>query len=107
MPETRFEAVRRILNVATDQLSKGQPFHDGLERFWNLPRDEFVGALVYEQQVIVVGDPDGSALIKSLKGVAPFDNSEFERMPMARPPVSDADIAFVSQWIADGCPEHD
>jgi tyrosinase len=107
MPETRLEAIRRILDAATDQGSPGNPVHGGLRRFWNLARDEFVNAVVYGQQVIVVGRPEDSALIKSLKGVAPFDGSQFPRMPIGRPSVSDTDIAFIAQWIRDGCPDSD
>ncbi|HEV3387150.1 MAG TPA: hypothetical protein VG097_20190 [Gemmata sp.] len=103
--ETRLQAIRQILNAATDQGSPGNPSHGGLGRFWNLPRDQFVAAKVYGQQVIVVGKPDESALIKSLKGIAPFDGSTFPRMPLGRPPVSDSNIAFIAKWIADGCPD--
>jgi tyrosinase len=102
--ETRLEAVRRILDSAT---GTGNPFHQGKRRFWNLPRDQFVNATVYNERVIVVGDPDQSALIKALRGTAPFDGTKFPRMPIGRPPVADADIAFIAQWIADGCPESD
>lgn len=107
MPETRLEAIRRILNAATDHGTPGNPFHEGKRRFWNLSRDEFVNAVIYGQQVIVLGDPEDSALIKSLKGVAPFDGSQFPRMPIGRPPVSDPDITFIAQWIRDGAPDSD
>ena len=107
MPETRLEAIRRILNTASDQGTLGRPFHEGKRRFWNLSRDEFVNSVIYGQQAIVVGKPDESALIKSLKGVTPFDGSEFPRMPVGRPPVSDTDIAFIAQWIRDGAPDSD
>jgi hypothetical protein len=105
--ETRLEAVRRILNAAADQIFPGNPSHDGLGRFWNLPRDRFVNAVVYNQQVIVLGKPDDSALIKSLRGLPPFDGSKFSRMPLGRPPISDVDITFIANWIRDGCPETD
>ena len=107
MAETRLEAVRRILNAATDHGSPGDPFHEGKRRFWNLSRDEFVATVVYGQQVIVVGQPDASALVKSLKGIAPFDGSQFPKMPIGRPPVSDLDSAFIEQWIRDGAPDSD
>jgi len=107
MTETRIEAVRRILNTATDQVTPGNPFHGGKRRFWNASRDDFVAAKVYGQQVIVLGKPEDSALIKSLKGLPPFDGSQFPRMPLGRPAVSDSDIAFIAQWIVDGCPDSD
>src|SRR5262245_65353516 len=107
MAETRLEAVRRILNTATDQVTPGNPFHGGKRRFWNLSRDEFVNAVIYGQKVIVLGKPEDSALIKSLRGTAPFDGTRFPRMPVARPPVSDGDIAFIAKWILDKCPDSD
>jgi hypothetical protein len=102
--ETRLEAVRRILDSVTGTRA---PFHQGKRRFWNLPRDQFVSASVYGELVIVIGKPDDSALIKALKGVAPFDGSRFPRMPIGGPYVNDADIAFIAQWIKDGCPDSD
>lgn len=107
MAETRLEAVRRILNTASDQVTPGNPRHGGKRRFWNLPRDEFVSAVIYGQQVIVLGKPEESALIKSLTGQAPFDGSQFPRMPLGRPPVNASDIAFIARWIVDGCPDSD
>jgi hypothetical protein len=62
---------------------------------------------VYGQQVIVLGKPNDSALIKALKGLPPFDGSVFPQMPLARPPVRDSDIAFIAKWIQDGCPDSD
>jgi tyrosinase len=49
--------------------------------------------------------PKTAGLIKALRGEAPFDGSHFPRMPMGRPPVAEGDIAYIEQWIADGCPE--
>jgi hypothetical protein len=102
--ETRLEAVRRLLDAA---VGARNPWHEGKRRFWNLPLDQFVSATVYGEPVIVLGNPDNSALIKALKGVAPFDGSNYPRMPVGGPYVSDADIAFIAQWIRDGCPDSD
>jgi tyrosinase len=60
-----------------------------------------------------VADPCGptrpsaktAGLLKALRGEWPFDGSHFPRMPKGRPPVADADIAYIEQWIGDGCPE--
>lgn len=110
--ETRIESIRRILDAATNQIFPGNPSHDGLGRFWNLSRDDFVKAVVYAQQVIVLGKPDDSALIKALKGLPPFDGTTLNgitltRMPLGRPAVSDADIQFIANWIKDYCPDSD
>jgi tyrosinase len=48
-----------------------------------------------------------SGLIKGLKGEAPFDGSQFPRLPWGGQPVSAADIQFIEQWIDDGCPADD
>ena len=105
--ETRLDAVRRILDAAANQGTPGNPNHQGLGRFWNLPLDQFKTCVVYGQQVIVPSNPDTSALIKALKGTAPFDGTMFPRMPLGRPPVKDSDIAFIAKWITDGCPATD
>jgi hypothetical protein len=102
---TRLDRVREILNAAA---TNGNPSHGGAGRFWNLPRDGFLQAVVYGLNVIETqGDNRGarSNLIKALKGEPPFDGADFERMPLNRPPVGAADIAFIQQWIDDGCPE--
>ncbi len=44
------------------------------------------------------GDPDGSYLIQKLEGNA----SEGEQMPLGGPPIPQATINFVRQWISDG-----
>jgi len=46
-------------------------------------------------------------LIKGLKGQPPFDGSQFPRLPWGGKPVAFDDIAFIEQWIDDGCPETD
>jgi tyrosinase len=48
-----------------------------------------------------------SGLVLGLKGVAPFDGSQFPRLPWGGSAVSPSDIAFISAWIDDGCPEFD
>src|SRR5213080_2645591 len=127
---TRYDHVQEILrNAAGD----GKPSHGGAGAFWDLPRDEFVRLSIYGIALIPPGLADGGAtpseghccgtsgpspgppsggasvkdagLLKALRGQAPFDGTHFPRMPMGRPPVSDPDIAYIEQWIADGCPE--
>lgn len=102
--EARLEAIRRILDTVVGSRT---PRHQGKGRFWNLPRNDFVSAVIYGQNVIVLGKPDDSALIKALKGVAPFDGSRFPRMPTGGPYVNDVDISFIAQWIRDGAPDND
>jgi hypothetical protein len=102
---TRWECVRQILNTATDT---GLPFHDGKSRFWNAPVPDLLTQSIYGLRVIAPPGPERgrrSNLIKSLKGEPPFGPSGYPRMPKDRPPVPDADIAFIEAWIDDDCPE--
>jgi len=104
---TTYEEVRNILNELTDQGNPGNPFHDNKTRFWNdyailISED----TKVYDEQpVVIIGDPEASPLIKALKGEAPFDGSLYPRMPQGRPPATQEQIDYISQWISDGCPE--
>ena len=55
----------------------------------------------------MTGRGASSGLILGLKGLAPFDGSQFPRLPWGGKPVSLADIQFIEKWIDDGCPETD
>jgi hypothetical protein len=56
--------------------------------------------------ILVKSDSGASNLIRALRGQAPFDGSEFERMPGDGPPfVTDEQIAPIAAWIDAGCPE--
>ena len=48
-----------------------------------------------------------SGLIRGLKGQAPFDGSQFPRLPWGGTPVALDDIQFIEKWIDDGCPQTD
>jgi hypothetical protein len=77
--------------------------------FWNtLPYNDFVtGDLPNIGVPILVKSNSGASnLILALRGQAPFDGSEFERMPMDGPPfLTDEQIAPIAAWIDAGCPE--
>lgn len=45
-----------------------------------------------------------SALIRGLRGLPPFDGSQFLRLPWGGQPVADADIDRIEAWIDEGCP---
>jgi tyrosinase len=45
-----------------------------------------------------------SALVRGLRGLPPFDGSQFVRLPWGGKPVADADIDRIESWIDDGCP---
>jgi hypothetical protein len=103
--QSRLNQVRKILNDAT---GTGNPSHGGAKRFWDRPLQQFIQTKVYGLNVIeTTGDNRGarSNLIKALKGEAPFDDTDFPRMPKNRPPVSPENITFIQKWIDDGCPD--
>ena len=102
--ETRLTDVRRILNAV---VGNRMPNHSGKGKFWNLPRDEFVAAVVRGLPVIVPGDPAASGLVKAIRGTAPFDAPPLYRMPRNGPYVSEPDIVFIESWIRDGAPDVD
>ena len=107
---TPFEKVQLIL----DQSIGGPAVNIGAHHaFWRgLTRDQFVIKPVFGLPLISLGHGADSNLIKALKGQAPFGSdlnpptpgANKRRMPAGLPPVADPDIAFIEQWINDGCP---
>jgi hypothetical protein len=104
---TRFDRVKEILDaaVAGESVHAHGPFWRGLTR------DQFVQKAVFNVPLISVGDGSNSNLIHALRGELPFGSdtgnpdAHFRRMPAGRAPVSAPDIAFIKQWIDEGCPE--
>jgi tyrosinase len=133
-PRSRHERVKDILNRAQGDKN---PTYQGYHRFWNLPHREFLDVVLYGHPMIApaksaapglpvlsgtascchtpVTPADGaqtgrgaaSGLIRGLKGQAPFDGSQFPRLPWGGTAVSLDDIAFIEKWIDDDCPETD
>jgi ferritin-like protein len=105
--ENRFDRVRQILDAAVGD----SPVH-GHGPFWRgVTRDQFVQLVKFGLPVVTVGDGAGSNLVKALRGETPFGadlgvpDAFVARMPKGLPPVPDADIAVIEQWIDDGCPD--
>jgi hypothetical protein len=82
--------------------------------FWRgKSKQEFIALKIFGQQLIVPGQAANSAIIKATRGLAPFGTDVtprppgaiFRRMPAGRPPMPDDSIAFIEQWINDGCPD--
>lgn len=65
------------------------------------------GALASLSQQCQPGRGAASGLILGLKGLPPFDGSQFPRLPWGGKPVSISDVAFIEKWIDDGCPATD
>jgi hypothetical protein len=104
-----FRAVQDALDRA---LGVGPVPNHGL--FWrSVSRDEFIRLTVLGLEVVVVGDPEASNLVRALRGLAPFgsdlpnppDGAFMRRMPAGRPPASDEDISLIEGWIRAGCPD--
>ena len=45
-----------------------------------------------------------AGLVRGLRGQFPFDGTQFPPLPWGGSRVSEPDIRFIAQWIADGCP---
>jgi len=50
------------------------------------------------------GGAADAGLIRGLRGLYPFDGTQFPPLPWGSKRVGEADIAYIAQWIADGCP---
>ena len=107
----RFERVIQILDNAIGGPDVSIGAHHA---FWRgLTRDQFVTKVVFTKDLLVVGQGASSNLVKALKGETPFGNdlpdaspdAEFPRMPARLDPVAAPDIAFIEQWIDEGCLE--
>ena len=99
-----FAAVQAILQNAVNGDSIGE--HGN---FWETTLDAFKTLKLFagtpqEKQVLIVGDGANSNLIKALRGQPPFDGTYAPQMPDGYPPVPDAQIDQIEQWIDAGCP---
>src|SRR5262245_49158059 len=45
-----------------------------------------------------------SVLVRGLRGLPPFDGTQFPRLPWGGAAVADADIERIETWIDEGCP---
>jgi tyrosinase len=122
---TRYEQVKQIL----DQAAGESPVdYDGEGKFWHLPLKRFLELEI--RGIRMIAPPDvvvpscchtleaaddtsspgrgaRSGLIRGLRGQPPFDGSQYPPLPWGGRAVADAEIAFISDWIDDGCPAAD
>src|SRR5438128_5924807 len=120
---TRYERVKQILDRGAAGSSVD---YDGLDAFWQLPLPQFLQVEIHGMRMIAPaeapvascchgGTADAAAesrsarsgLIRGLRGQAPFDGKQFPRLLWGGQSIPDEDIAFISQWIDDGCPAGD
>ncbi|UMR29418.1 hypothetical protein MJ904_20450 [Massilia sp. MB5] len=93
--EIRYFHVQSILAKAS---GGSNPQHAGKHRFWELPMAAFLQTEVLGHNLIAPNGPGrgaASALTKVLRGTL----SGFPRMPLNRPALNPADIAYIERWI--------
>ncbi|MDX6443748.1 MAG: tyrosinase [Blastocatellia bacterium] len=118
---TRHEKVKQILDRGAAGSSVD---YDGLGAFWHLPLPQFLEVELHGIRVIAPaeepvascchsGDATAesrssrSGLIRGLRGLAPFDGTQYPPLPWGGKPVPGAEIDFIAEWIDDGCPAKD
>lgn len=108
---TRYERIQQMLDEAIGGASAQIGSHGA---FWRgKTRDQFVALVVRNRQLLIVGNGANSNLVKALKGEVPFGadlenpppGATLSRMPEGLDPILPENIAFIQQWIDDGCPE--
>jgi len=116
----RFQQVRDILNAAAGDSDAD---YGGIGRFWDKDHETLLNAAVHGEAMIAPpnccsserggetdnrpGRGESSGLVKGLRGEAPFDGSRFPPLPWGGARVGTDEIAFISEWIDDGCPDQD
>ena len=125
---SRYQRVKEILETAAGDSPAD---YGGVGRFWNLPLEVFQKVMVHGVRMIAAGSEGSpcccsppksqteaigpkfpgrgnrSGLIRGLRGQAPFDGTQFPRLPWGGSSVSETDIQFISDWIEDDCPAAD
>lgn len=108
---TRYQRVIQILDEAIGGPDVSIGVHG---TFWrSMTRDQFVAKKVFGRELLKLNTGAESNLVKALKGESPFGadlpdpplDSEFSRMPAGLDRVPVDRIAFIEQWIDEGCLE--
>ncbi|MDX6501549.1 MAG: tyrosinase [Blastocatellia bacterium] len=120
---TRYEKVKQIL----DQGAAGSiADYGGLGPFWHLPLAQFLQVEIHGIRMIAAdvaplsscchgGSVDAAAesrsarsgLIRGLRGLAPFDGTQFPPLLWGGQTIPEEEIGFIADWIDDGCPAGD
>lgn len=120
---TRYERVKEILDRGAAGSSVD---YDGLRLFWHLPLPQFMQVEIHGVRMIAPAEAPApscchggtadavaesrsarSGLIRGLRGQAPFDGNQFPRLLWGGQSIPEEDIAFIAEWIDDGCPASD
>jgi tyrosinase len=112
---TRFNRIQAILADAAGN----EPGNYGeAGRFWELPCSDFIKTQIYGVPLIA-REPEKSCcgeggarsslsgLVRALRGDPPFNGSRFPPLMWNGKRLSESDIAFIADWIDDGCPVDD
>jgi len=109
---SRYERVKEILDKASGASTSD---YGGVGRFWDGDLQDFMKARVHGVLMIAPETAssccdDGSrsarsGLIRGLRGETPFDGARFPPLPWGGERVAPEDIAFIADWIDDGCPD--
>jgi tyrosinase len=114
--QTRYAQVAAILDAAA---AGSTADYGGAGRFWDdLATLETVSVhgvrmIAPSAEASCCGEGGGrsrserSGLIQGLRGEPPFDGRRFPPLLWGGKRVADADIAFIADWIDDGCPAAD
>ncbi len=114
--KTRLQHIQDLLKSA----AHGEPSaYCGME-LWSLPYDQLLAAKLVGLPLIQPAKPEAvksccsktapqaqSALLLGLRGDAPFDGSQFPRLPWGKPAMPAEKIAEIAEWIADGAPQEE
>jgi tyrosinase len=111
-PASRYARVKAILRAAA---ANSPSDYGGLGRFWDLPLETLKEAKLHGVRLIAPAaaapcccDGEsrsaGSGLILGLRGMPPFDGNRFPPLMWGGGRVADDDVAFIADWIDDGCP---
>jgi tyrosinase len=92
---------QRFRNVMDAAAGSANPQYDGYGRFWNLPLSDLRDVTIYSIPMMRGAVP---GLVTGLRGLYPFDGSQYPRLPWGGSPVAESDVRFIAAWIADGCP---
>jgi tyrosinase len=120
---TRYEQVKQLLDRAA---AGGAVDYDGKGLFWHLPLSQLLAVEIYGVRMIAAPEAAAAAscchheadthsakrsarsgLVQGLRGQAPFNGTQYPRLPWGGHTVSEEDIGFISDWIDDGCPPAD
>jgi hypothetical protein len=105
---TTFAQVQSALQtfVTNNNIPINQAPHGNMWMRGSTPDEQYqafvTGDAIKGFKILVPGKGDSSNIILALRGQAPFDGSEFPRMPAGGPYLDDATITAICAWITAG-----